>query len=44
MSSMREIAASPIVLTGTPTADVTVAPTTFKETQPRPCDEPREQP
>jgi hypothetical protein len=35
---VREIADSPTVLTGTPSPDRTVAPTTFKEDQPRPCD------
>jgi hypothetical protein len=35
---VREIVASATVLTGTPLADVTVRPTTFKATQRRTCD------
>lgn len=36
---VREIVASPTILTGTPTADVTVTPTRFDMTQRRTCDE-----
>jgi hypothetical protein len=34
---VREISASPTVLTGTPTPDVTVPARIFKESQPKPC-------